>query len=223
MKRYIGVAVVGLLSAALAQADLRPPDTRYIPLEHKIETDKEFPDHVFFTVHGNGEVKAVKLDPKNPVVIPGNAAIGRGPAPQPGEKRARPYRGTVLVAVPIEATKSYSDEKALNAALHKGEVKGAIESKVLHEYEAVKTNDPRKAVANRYRIVKIDAKEGIVLAAVKGEPKPEEESQSATTMRWLALGLALSAGVGFAGLWFTRRRNSSPPVATGGLERSNPQ
>src|SRR5262249_1559592 len=101
MKRTAAMVGVGLLVAGgLARADLIPPGTKNIPIDHKIETDKEYPDWVFFTVGGNGNVKAVKLDPKNPLTIPGSSAIGNGPIPQPGEKRTRPYRSTSLVSVP---------------------------------------------------------------------------------------------------------------------------
>lgn len=150
----------------------------------------------------------VKLDAKTPLVIPGNAAIGNGPVPRPGEKRTRPYRSTTLVAVPAAAAKGFATEKELHAAVADGTVPGAVESKPLGDHANVRLNDPRKEVTNRYRVVKIDPKDGIVLEAAMDAPKPEEEEAAApaATSRWLALGLALSAGLGFAGLWVARRR-----------------
>jgi hypothetical protein len=214
MTRLTGAAIVGLLAVTVAWADLIPPGTRNIPVEHRIDTEKDNPNWAFFTIRGSGEVKAVKFDAKTPVVIPGNAAIGNGPVPQPGEKRTRPYRSTVLVAVPAEAARAYPSEKELLAAVGEGKITGAVESKPLGDHENVKTNDPRKKVSNRFLLDKIDAKEGIVLQPVKDEPKPEEDESVAAgpahVTRWVAMGLAQSAAVGFAGLWFLRRRNDNP-------------
>ena len=74
MNRLVLAAVLGLTMVGVARADLIPPGTRNIPVEHKIETDKDHPDLVFYTARGSGEVKAVKFDPKNPVVIAGSGA-----------------------------------------------------------------------------------------------------------------------------------------------------
>ena len=90
MNRVLVAAVFALTAVGLARADLLPPGQKNIPINHTIETDKEHPDWVFFTLGGNGAVKAVKLDPKTPLVIPGSGAVGNGPVPRPGEKRTRP-------------------------------------------------------------------------------------------------------------------------------------
>src|SRR5438067_13598954 len=117
MNRVLLAAVFALTIVGLARADLLPPGRENIPINHTIETDKEHPDWVFFTLGGDGAVKAVKLDPKAPLVIPGSGGVGNGPVPRPGEKRTRPYRSTVLAAAPKDAAKAYPSGKAFHAAL----------------------------------------------------------------------------------------------------------
>src|SRR5947209_18012429 len=102
MRHFILAVVVGVLAAGLARADLIPPGTKNIPVENKVETDREHPDWVFLVARGSGGVTPVKLDPKTPVVIAGSAAIGNGPV---GFKGPRPYRSSTLVAVPKDAVR----------------------------------------------------------------------------------------------------------------------
>jgi hypothetical protein len=213
MRRIAMAAVVGLIAVSLARADLRPPGTKNIPVENRIEVDKDYPEWEFFTVRGNGEVKAVKLDLKTPVVIPGSGALGNGPIPKKGEVPVRPYRTTSLVAVPKEAVKQYPTEKELFAAVAAQKVPGAVESKALWDHESVKDTDSRKSVVNRYKLDKIDPKDGVVLQPIKDEPKkPQEEEEAAapaqSASRFLAVGLAMSGVFAFAGLWLVRRRAS---------------
>src|SRR4051812_32315304 len=89
MRRVLAVvALGGLLVAGAARADVAPPaGLKRVALDHKIETDKEYPEHTFFTVTGFDKVEAARLDPKNPLVIAGAGRGGR-------------YRSCTLVAVP---------------------------------------------------------------------------------------------------------------------------
>jgi hypothetical protein len=217
MNRVFFTVGVVLMAAAVGRADLIPPGTKNIPIEHKIETDKEYPDWVFFVVRGSGGGQKAALDPKTPVVIPGSSAVGNGPAPQPGEKAkaiALPYRASTLVAVPKEALKKYAAEKDLLAAIEDAKVDGMVRVKAaLYDHENAKATDARKSIVRRYRVTKIDAKDGIVLEAVKadGAPGKEEEEQAASprAFSWIAGGLALAGALGFTGFWLlgrTRRR-----------------
>ncbi len=125
MKRLLGTLAFGLIVTGAARADLLPPGTKNIPIEHKIETEKEYPDWVFYVVRGSGGVEKVTLDPKKPLVIPGSAGVGNGPARQPGEKeRIVPYRAKALAAIPKDAAKKYDSEKELHAAIEDGRCRG---------------------------------------------------------------------------------------------------
>ena len=86
MRAFLAAVVVALVVSAMSRADLLPPGTKNIPVEHKIESEKEYPDWVFFIVRGSGGVKKVTLSPKSAIVIPGSSAVGRGPVPKPGQK-----------------------------------------------------------------------------------------------------------------------------------------
>lgn len=208
MKRLLAVVVVGLVAASLARADLIPPGTKNIAINHKIETDTEHTDWVFFVVRGSGGVHKAALDPKHPLTVAGSAGVGNGPAPQPGEKRRSiAYRSNLLVAVPKDAGKKYETEKAFHEAIEDGKVPGMVRVKdAFYDHENAKATDPRKTIVRQFRVTKIDAKEGIVLEAVKpeGNAKPEEEGVSAS-FPWVATGLALTAAVCFTGLWLSRR------------------
>jgi len=71
MRAFLAAVVVALVVSAMSRADLLPPGTKNIPVEHKIESEKEYPDWVFFIVRGSGGVKKVTLSPKSAIVIPG--------------------------------------------------------------------------------------------------------------------------------------------------------
>lgn len=225
MKRTVAVLVLGLLVAAVARADVAPPKgMKRVTLDHKITTEKEFPDYIFFTVIGGGRagfggknplgaaegVTQVKLDPKTPIVIPGasrNPGIGR--------------QGH-LVATPKDAAKAYGSEKEFLAAVRNGKVEGMIRAKtLLDSITVVKDTDTRTTVVQEYKLEKIDAKDGMVLTRVKeGEAekkdggKQEEEEldpQTAFAPRggvWVA-GLSASLAVILGGLWVVRRNRRS--------------
>ena len=120
MARFLAAAAFAALLAAGARADLIPPGTRNIAIDHTIETDKDYAGWKFFVVAGSGGVKEVKLDSKTPLTIPGSAAVGRGPVPRPGDKAKAlqiPYRSNLLVAIPAETVKQFASEKELHAAV----------------------------------------------------------------------------------------------------------
>jgi hypothetical protein len=209
MIRALGVLVLGLLVAAPVLADVPPPKgQKRVPLDHKIETEKEYPDYAFFTVTGGEKVTAVKLDPKNPLVIAGAGRGGR-------------FRLCTLAAVPKDAEKKYGSEKEFHAAIAAGKVEGLIRAKgSFDSFTVVKDADKRTTVTDEYKLEKIDAKEGIVLAAKKdggAKDPPEEESDesgdgTATAFAprgplWV-VGMAASAAVLLAGLWLVTRCRS---------------
>jgi hypothetical protein len=208
MNRLLCAAVLGLGVASVARADLLPPGVKNIPINHTVETDKDHPDWAFFTLGGNGAVKAVTLDPKTPVVIHGSGGVGNGPVPRPGEKRTRPYRSTVFAAVPKDAAKGYPSEKAFQAALNEGTVPGIVQSSPLPDHERVKDTDKRKGVDKRYKLEKVE-KAGLTLTPVQ-DPKPggSEEEEAAAARPWgqWAAGLSATLGVALGGLWVVRRR-----------------
>jgi hypothetical protein len=225
MKRTVAVLVLGLLAAAVVRADVAPPKgLKRVTLDHKITTEKEYPDYIFFTIIGGGRagpggknplggaegVTQVKLDPKTPIVIPG---AGRG---------AGIGRQGYLVAAPKDAGKSYGSEKEFLAAIRAGKVEGMIRAKTLLDSQAtVKDTDTRTTVVQEYKLEKIDPKDGMVLTRVKeGEPEKkdggkqeEEELDPATAFAprggvWVA-GLSASLAVVLAGLWVVRRNRRS--------------
>ena len=215
MKRLLGVLAFGLIFAATAQADLIPPDTKNIAINHQIETDKDFPEWQFFVVAGSGGIKEVKLDAKNPLTIAGSAAIGRGPVRDPNEKPKAlqlSYRSNLLVAIPKETVKKFASEKELHAAIWDLKVEGMARVKeAFSDHANVKITDPGKALTRAFRVTKIDAKDGIVLDSGKaiGPGGEEEEGPLAGVFPWVAGGLAVAALVGFAGLWVSRRSRQS--------------
>jgi hypothetical protein len=199
MRGVLPVLAVGLLLAQ-ARADVAPPKgTKRVVLDHKITTEKEFPDYEFFTVVGAEQVKAVKLDPKNPVVIAGAGRNGR-------------FRLASIVAVPKDAGKAYESEAEFHKAVASGRVKGLRARSGFDPFLAVKDGDTRTSVTAEY-VLEIDPKEGIVLkpagppksGSAPGKPEePEDEVSAAPGGRWLAGALA-SAGVLLAGLWLANR------------------
>lgn len=147
----------------------------------------------------------MKLDPKNPLTIEG---AGRG-----GIARLCSF-----VAIPKDAVKTYGSEKELHAAVRDGKVAGMAKCKEgFFPFTEVKESDPRKLIVVKYTLEKVDAKDGVVLKQVREDGKPggeeEETAPIAAAERgmpafyWLALGLAASGVLGFAGLWLARCRN----------------
>lgn len=227
MNRLLAM-VAALLGTSVALANF-PPPPRGFPqgrVKHKITTDKEYPDYIFYsTVNGFPEVKArditeLKLDPKTPITID---------CTKVGFKKA-----VQLIAVPKDAKKKFDSEKEFLAALADGKVEGVVRTKNYFS----KLDEPKidkgqgKVVVKEYKIEKIDPKEGIVLVEEKGaeavpEPpappkeSPEDSDESCSdgvanvyTPKggvWIA-GLAGAFSVVLAGLWIVRRpRNHLEP------------
>ena len=212
MNRLLTATVLGLLVGSVAWADIpAPKGLKRLPMEHKITTEKEYPDYTFFAVSGGDKATALKLDPKTPATI----AAGGGR-----------YRFASLVAVPKDAAKKYDSEKDFLAAVAGGKVDGLLRSKLsFSAFTEVKDSETRKVIVVEYKIEKIDAKEGIVFAGEKkdsGRPVPPglppndspEDSDGTTdaavtayTPRgglWIA-GLAASLALVLTGLWMVRR------------------
>lgn len=210
MNRLLFAALVGLALANPASADIAPPKgLKRVVLDTRITTEKEFPDHAFFLVSGGDKVEAVKLDPKNPIVIAGEGRGGR-------------YQLVTLHAVPKDAAKKYGTEKAFHEAIVAGKVAGQLKARDgFPTLATLKDADARKTVTEEYKLEKIDLKDGLVVTHTKagekkgptsaspGDGKPEEaEGVTAYTPKagvWVA-ALAATAGLVFGGLWLAGRR-----------------
>ncbi len=202
MLRSLFAVTLLMLLGSMAQADIGPPKGfKRLPLEHKITTEKDYPEFSFFAVSGD-KATPVKLDAKTPATIV--AGGGR-------------YRSATLVAVPKDAAKKFGSEKEFLEAVVAGKVDGQVKSKqTFLAFTEVKDSDPRKLGVMSYTLEKIDLKDGIVLVGAKVEGKPEEEqSLNAPASRSVALGLALSALIGFTGLVITRFSLRDRQVRTG--------
>jgi len=206
--KLILATVLVLFAVNAAPADIGPPPGfKRIPAEHKITTEKEYPDFVFFKVVGE-TATLVKLDPKTPAVVTGT---GLGP-----------YRSGRLAAVPKEASKKFDSEKEFLAAVGKGKVEGLLWAKPWFGGQTeVKVGETRKVIVTEYKIEKIDPKLGIVFAEDKkpedqpAPPAPAKESPedsdgttpTAYTPKsgvWVA-GLAGTFAIVLTGLWIARR------------------
>src|SRR5262245_61749107 len=160
MNRLLALLTV-LLFAGAAVADVPPPKGfKRVVVDHKITTEKEFADYTFFTVIGKDRVTQVKFDPKTPIDIFAKDRGGR-------------FLNCTLVAVPKDAAKTYDSEKEFHAAIAAGKVEGQVKAKEgFFTQMEVKDTEPRNNILMEYKLEKIDAKTGIVLAK-KEEPKSE--------------------------------------------------
>lgn len=208
MRRILAAGVVVLCAAAVGRADLIPPGTRNIAIDHTFETDKDHPDWVFFVVRGSGGVEKVTLDAKTPAVAKGSAGVGNGPAAFKEKGLSLGYRTSALVAIPKDAAKGYKTDADLHAALENGKVKGQVRVDfALPDHENAKATDARKSITRRLKVTKLDPEKGtIAVEAVKEKGKPEEEETSSRGMfPWVAGGLATAAVIALAGLTLPRR------------------
>ncbi len=228
-KLVLAAALVGLIAASSVQADIGPPKgMKRVTLDHKITTEKEWPDYIFFTVLGGGGkgglknplaaaegVTQVTFDPKTPIEIKGaNRGGGIG-------------RQGSFVAVPKDAAKGYDSEKAFLAAIRNGKVEGQLRAKgQFDSTTTIKDTDPRTTVVWEFKVEKVDPKEGLVGAFVRdaeaknpekkdpakkdteGVDDDEEVAVAAAPKGgvWVA-GLAATLGLVFAGMWLAGRRN----------------
>jgi hypothetical protein len=204
MNRELLALAAVVVFTAVAVANAGPPRTKVMPVEHKITTEKEYPDHNFYLV--DEKVVAVKLDPKNPIEL----------KPKANEKYAY-----TLVAIPKDVAKAFKTEDELHQALLKEhKIDGRAQTKIRFgsSFNAFAT-DKRDKTVQEHKVEKINAKEGIVLTtktveAKMDEPKkdaPKKDSPddeplaSAPRSAMLVSGLAAALGVTFGGLWLVGR------------------
>jgi hypothetical protein len=212
MKRLLGVLAAAVLVAGAARADIAPPKgQKRVTLDHKITTDKEFPDYDFYTSVGGGKrgpmVTAVKFGPKTPIEIK-----GAGRSPGIGRQGS-------LYAVPKGTAAKYDSEQAFFSALTGGRIEGHIRAKTNFDaLTTLKDTDTRTTVVMEWKVENLTAKDGFVLKSPdRGEPRatppkdgndsPEDDEEVAYAPKggvWVA-GLAATLGLVFAGLWLSRR------------------
>ena len=119
MPRSLGWALVGLVSATVARADVAPPPGQVrVPVDHVIQTDKAYPEYVFVVVIGGepGWSYKATLDKDKPLRITGKDRNGRA-------------RLCWLAAVPAEAAREFKTDKELVAAVAESKVKGILTAK----------------------------------------------------------------------------------------------
>jgi hypothetical protein len=231
MRRALIAISFCLCAVSLASADIppcggpRPPfyskdlpavvsprilESKLVPVEYKIATEKEYPDYLFFTLVGKGKertVTSVKLDPVTPVTI---ASLARGDN----------ERVASFVAVPREMRNKYDKEDDFHTAIKEGKVKGLVRSGYSFDpLEKVTSYSPPSSIVKIYVLEKIDPREGITLSekpdatmnpdspAKDANPPGENKSSSSYVPAgriWIA-GLAGSAALVLAGFWLVGR------------------
>lgn len=207
MNRFLAVLTLGL-AASVAVADVPPPKGfKRVTVDHKITTEKDYPDYAFFTVIGRNRVTPVKLDAKTPIDILAKDRGGR-------------FLTCTLVAVPKDASTHFATEKEFHAAIAAGKVEGEVKAKEgFFTQMEVKDTEKRNTIVKEYTLDKIDAKDGIVLVAKKDAPKkdsgkdspddsPLPDSPSATVAprggMWIA-GVTAALAVMLGGFWLVGR------------------
>ena len=72
MHRYLAVLTLGAFALGVARADIPPPKgLKRIPIQHKITTEKDYPEYLFFVVVADTTATATKLDAKTPATFDG--------------------------------------------------------------------------------------------------------------------------------------------------------
>ena len=150
MHRYLAVLTLGAFALGVARADIPPPKgLKRIPIQHKITTEKDYPEYLFFVVVADTTATARKLDAKTP------ASFDGGP------------RSLKFFAVPKDAAKDYANEKDFLAAVANGKVKGLVKAiQGFDPFREVQDTETQKVFVQEYKIAKIDSKAGIVLESV---------------------------------------------------------
>lgn len=200
--------VFALASAGVARADVifpPPAGKKFVAVEHKFVTDKDYPEFAFFTIIGD-KATPVEFTTKKPVVIAAKDI------PRRAERVA-------LVAVPKDAAKDFKSEDAFLKAVAKEKVAGLVATKGNFWPQAtVSEKVAEDSIVSEHKVEKIDAKDGIVVPAPKkecGETGADDAEPAAVApvggRLWVA-GLAGFAAFASAGLWLTRRRGVSPPA-----------
>jgi hypothetical protein len=193
---------VVLLVTGVVIANGAPPRVKMIPAEHRIITDKEYPDYTFYLLSGGEKIAAVPFDPKTPVTIT---------KAKPGE-----FDSFLLVAVPKSAAKEFENDKALRKAIIDNKIEGLAQAKSpLPSAARVLLNDKRTEVVQEHKVEKISAKDGIVFVTKDVEPKkegdkkdsPDDDAPLASAPRGgvLIAGLAASLAALVGGMWLVGR------------------
>lgn len=174
-----------LLAAGPARGDIAPPPwLKRVDTDYQIETDRAYPDWVFFTVGGD-KITRVRIDPAHPLKIQGAG-------------RAGSYRICQLVAVPRAEVEKYTSQEELNKAISDYKMPGlqrADES--FDSYGTVNVADRRDTIVVRYKLVALDPVTGLVLHRLTSDREP--------SFSWAFVGLT-AVGMITAGVWLVRRR-----------------
>jgi hypothetical protein len=204
MKKSLAVLASIIVLSGVARADIPPPSPpKFVWVTHKITTEKDYPDYLFFTITGKGKdcvLASVKLDPKTPVVIVG-----------PDSKE----RFVTFAAVPKDAGKKYVNESEFHAAIKSGKVQGLIRPAYVFDLlEEVIDSDPPCSFTEVHVLHKLDPSDGMKFKSI-----PDTESSGHSRLRqhdgfmphggiWMA-GLAGSAALVLAGMWLVGRNRQS--------------
>ena len=204
MARSFALALLGLMSAAVARADLAPPLGQVrVPLDNVIRTDKSYPEYVFVVVIGGDPAWSYKatLDKDTPLRIAGKGRDGRA-------------RLCSLAAVPAEAARQFKTDKELVAAVAGMKVKGVLTDRgaSLDSFAVVPKKNAPESIEETYRVERITPEEGIVLAAAKvgraDDPDPHGSAEE-SMVRWAVAGVAAAVAVCGLGLWLFGRRRTA--------------
>jgi hypothetical protein len=189
------------VAGGVVRADVAPPPGQQrVPVDHIIESDRAYPDYVFFVVIGSEADWSYRCDigPGSPVRIAGANRGGRA-------------QMCWLAAVPTKSTEGYPDEQALLIAIIGGKVAGALKSKVAFDpFEVRPSVNAPSVIERRHRIEQVSPDQGIVIATA-----PESASRGSIAERslvgWVVVGVAVAAAVCGLGLWLrTRKRGPNP-------------
>jgi hypothetical protein len=191
------------LAIGVVRADVAPPPGQQrVPVDHIIESDRTYPEYVFFVVIGAEADWSYRCEvgPGSPVWIGGAKRGGRA-------------QMCWLAAVPKSATEGFLDEQALLAAIIGGKVPGTVNSKVYFDpFEVVPSLNAPSLIERRHRIEQVSMDDGIVIFTA-----PESARRGTIAERsligWVVVGVALAGAVGGLGLWLRARKRGSSPSA----------
>jgi hypothetical protein len=222
MLRLAAFLLLALFVDSVARADLLPPGTQNVAVDHFFECDQAHTDWTFYRVLGRGGVEIASIRPGSTYSIVGSSAIGRGPVLQPGEKpRPVSYRASLLVAVPSGSASQFKSDKEYHEAIDDLSVPGLIRTKdEFHDHINVKADDARRKIRKFYRVVSVDSKDGIVLQSVKGSkgvpkddrdgvPVPQEEDLINPKIPWTSIGFCVAGVALLIGFIASRRGNTA--------------
>lgn len=160
-----------------------------------MRTDTEHPSYVFFLTSTNGKPVPVEFGPKKPIVFKGttNGADQR------------------LVAVPVSARKKYATEAEYEKAVAESQIEGAVgANEPLFSWILIPLRDKREKVVREYKLVKITAKDGIVLEMKDVKPDEDGKGMGALPGGPFVAGAGASLGFVLCGLWLVRRARCRP-------------